>query len=151
VSKLKRKYNRARVVIEHQSLPWTLPEFRGAGIWNLSNNDNTDEVNEGDSDGFLTPPRPSSPLYRGGLYPGLRATKGPGSRARVPRCECSQCKLIDSRKGTSISPTFSDYDSIDPSQVTGLSEHQALVCMSHMFGFVLKDRTYGTSSDHIFC
>jgi hypothetical protein len=120
-------------------------------MWNLSSNDTMDEIYEDESDGFPLPPPPPPPLYRGGSYPGARATRGPGSRARVPRCECPQCKLVDSRKGTSISPTFSDYDSIDPSQVTGLSEHQALVCMSHMFGFVLKDRTYGTSSDHLFC
>ncbi|KAJ4292782.1 hypothetical protein N0V90_009445 [Kalmusia sp. IMI 367209] len=68
-----RKYNRARVVVEHQSLPWLLNEFES----NLS-----------------------------------------------------------------ISTTFGDYDSIKPSQTEGLTDHQALVCMSHMFGFVLKERSY---------
>jgi hypothetical protein len=121
-------------------------------VWHLSSNDDTDEVYRDDPGAFVLPPPPVPPSrYRGGSYPGVGTTGGPGSRARVPRCECSQCKLVDSRKGTSISPTFSHYDSIDPGQVKGLSKHQALVCMSHMFGFVLKDRAYGTSPDHTFC
>ncbi|OAK94707.1 P-loop containing nucleoside triphosphate hydrolase protein [Phaeosphaeriaceae sp. SRC1lsM3a] len=136
-----KKYNRARVVIEHQSLPWTLPEFSGTGAWFLSSSDTTEEVYRHDTSGFARPP-PLPPMYHGGSYPGVGAIRGPGSRARVPRCECSQCKLVDSRTGTSISPTFSDYDSIDPRQAMGLSQHQALVCMSHMFGFILKDRAY---------
>lgn len=46
------------------------------------------------------------------------------------------------KKDTYISGTFSDYDSIDPKTRESLSDHQYLLFMSHMFGFILKDRTY---------
>ncbi|KAJ8105713.1 hypothetical protein ONZ43_g7315 [Nemania bipapillata] len=43
-----------------------------------------------------------------------------GQRARAPRCECSKY----------------------PNETTELSEHQYMLCMSHMFAFILKDRIY---------
>lgn len=46
-----------------------------------------------------------------------------------------------------VSATFSDYDDINPNRSQGLSDHQALLCMSHMFGFVLKDRAHGKLPD----
>jgi hypothetical protein len=66
-----------------------------------------------------------------------------GKRARTPRCECSSCTNFDTVKENSISVTFGDYDAIDPKETGNLSEHQYLLCMSHMFGFILKDRAYG--------
>ena len=78
-------------------------------------------------------------LYR---YPG-REAPDLGKRSRAPRCECDRCTDFDTVKETRISTTFSDYETIHPKENEELSEHQYLVCMSHMFGFVLKDRTYG--------
>jgi hypothetical protein len=64
-------------------------------------------------------------------------------RARGPRCECARCKSLESGTEKYISTTFSNYDKMDPNKTQGLSDHQALICMSHMFGFILKDRVYG--------
>jgi arylamine N-acetyltransferase len=72
-----------------------------------------------------------------------------GERARGPRCECSRCTDSDTVKEKYISATFSDYDNIDPKETKELSEHQYMLCMSHMFGFILKDRTYGKSAQHL--
>ncbi len=68
-----------------------------------------------------------------------------GERARGPRCECNKCTDFNTLKERYISATFSDYDNIDPKETKNLSEHQYMLCMSHMFGFILKDRTYGNS------
>ena len=126
--------------MEHQSLPWTLSEFSSASEWDLSTTDDLHQVPRNPYSS-LPPPLYGKPFQHQGIGPVV-----PGSRARVPRCECFECKLVDSTKGATISLTFSDYDTLDPSQVKGLSEHQALLCMSHMFGFILKDRTYGMYS-----
>jgi hypothetical protein len=64
-------------------------------------------------------------------------------RSRVPGCECAECEDLEGVKEEYIKTTFSDYDDINPRETNELSEHQYLLCMSHMFGFVLKDRTYG--------
>lgn len=125
--------------MEHQSAPWTLREFSGGRDWVLSMTENFGQVPRNN---YGPPGRPPPPPGNSSEYQGT-GLAGPGSRARVPRCECFECKLVDSTKGASISLTFSNYDSLDPSQARGLSEHQALLCMSHMFGFILKDRTYG--------
>lgn len=45
-----------------------------------------------------------------------------------------------------MSATYSDYDYIEPKSTASITDHQALLCMSHMFGFVLKDRKYGMLS-----
>jgi hypothetical protein len=72
-----------------------------------------------------------------------RDDTGIGEKARTPRCECSSCTNFDTLKENCISVTFGDYDAIDPKETENLSEHQYLLCMSHMFGFILKDRAYG--------
>ncbi|KAH8776082.1 hypothetical protein F5882DRAFT_359889 [Hyaloscypha sp. PMI_1271] len=102
-----RKYNRTRVVVEHESQPWDGIEFESLFNWDL-----------GDDDTHI------------------------GERARTPRCECSSCINFDTVKDNCISVTFGDYNAIDPKETENLSEHQYLLCMSHMFGFVLKDRAY---------
>lgn len=66
-----------------------------------------------------------------------------GKRSRAPRCECQTCIDLDPTGTTYIATTFSDYDSINPRTPGGLSDHQYMLCMSHMFGFILKDRVYG--------
>ncbi|KAI0116462.1 hypothetical protein GGR51DRAFT_501417 [Nemania sp. FL0031] len=70
------------------------------------------------------------------------AEDGIGQTARAPRCECTMCKDIDATAERYISETFSDYDDIDPKDADELSEHQYLICISHMSGFILKDRNY---------
>jgi hypothetical protein len=97
------------VVIEHESLPWTLPDFDSMPDWDLKTSDN-DHI---------------------------------GERARGPHCECTQCTELGNVKEKYIKTTFSDYDNINPKEVKELSDHQSLLCMSHMFGFILADRTYG--------
>ncbi|KAI4863989.1 hypothetical protein F4820DRAFT_470922 [Hypoxylon rubiginosum] len=104
-----KKYNRARVVVEHESQPWERSEFRSTSRWDLDDDDDEVEIRE---------------------------------RVKTPHCECSSCTEVDARKELYISGTFSDYDNIDPKSSQTLSEHQCLVCMSHMFGFILKDRMY---------
>lgn len=64
-------------------------------------------------------------------------------RAKTPHCECKSCNQTKPGQETYVTGTFSDYDDIDPKRSQPLTEHQALICMSHMFGFVLKDRMYG--------
>jgi hypothetical protein len=66
-----------------------------------------------------------------------------GDRARAPRCKCSECGRIDAMTEKYIPATFSDYDNIDPNNTGELSDHQYMLCMSHMSGFILKDRVYG--------
>ncbi|PMD52866.1 P-loop containing nucleoside triphosphate hydrolase protein [Hyaloscypha bicolor E] len=102
-----RKYNRTRVVVEHESQPWDGSEFESLFNWDL-----------GDDDTDI------------------------GEKARTPRCECSSCINFDTVKDNCISVTFGDYDAIDPKETENLSEHQYLLCMSHMFGFIFKDRAY---------
>ena len=72
-----------------------------------------------------------------------------GQRARAPRCECSNCTHFDTVKGSRISVTFGDYAAIDPKETEQLSEHQFLLCASHMCGFILKDRAYGEFPQHL--
>lgn len=74
-----------------------------------------------------------------------------GDRARAPCCKCSKCRDIDTAAQKYISATFSDYDNIYPKDVSGLSEHQYMIFLSHMFGFILKDRAYGESANIIVC
>ena len=38
---------------------------------------------------------------------------------------------------------FSDYYAIIPHRQAQLSEHQYMLMASHMYAFILKDRTYG--------
>ncbi|KAK2808761.1 hypothetical protein FQN50_004433 [Emmonsiellopsis sp. PD_5] len=110
-----KRYNRARVVIEHESQPWSRSQFNSM-YWDLSEQEQ-----------------------------GIGKCKGEddlSERARAPRCECSRCIDFNAMKGVYRSVAFGDYDNIDPKETKGLSEHQYLLCMSHMFGFILKDRTY---------
>jgi len=72
-----------------------------------------------------------------------------GERARGPRCECSRCTDFATVEQKYVSATFSDYDNIDPKVTKELSSHQYMLCMSHMYGFILKDRTYGKFVQHL--
>jgi hypothetical protein len=57
-----------------------------------------------------------------------------GERSRGPHCECTRCTELGNVKEKYIITTFSDYDNINPKTTKELSEHQFLLCMSHMFG-----------------
>ncbi|TGJ83182.1 hypothetical protein E0Z10_g5584 [Xylaria hypoxylon] len=106
------QYSQSRVVVEHESQPWKKEEFGAMYTWLWSD---------------------------GEKVPGERAI---GERARAPCCKCSKCRNIDTAAQKYISALFSDYDNINPKEVNEISEHQYMICLSHMFGFILKDRTY---------
>jgi hypothetical protein len=106
--------------VEHRSLPWNNPEFCKVSDWNLSTR--------------------SEILH----YLLDKDTKDKvGERARIPRCECSKCGDANAAEEVYLKPTFRDYDNVDPEIVTGLCDHQYMLCASHMFGFILKDRMHG--------
>lgn len=85
---------------------------------------------------FAPPPPPPPP-------PGQLITVV-GESIRVARCECKDCQAHAASQETYLRLKFSDYREIDPTQEAGLTEHQYSIFPSHMFGFVLNDRTYGT-------
>ena len=66
-----------------------------------------------------------------------------GKNARGPRCECTQCASSEGMKAKYARVTFSGYDDIKPKETAELLDHQYLLLTSHMFGFILKDRSYG--------
>ena len=115
------QYSRARVVVEHESRPWNAKEFLDMHSWRFG-------CNSGHSKEDCAV---------------CNSLTGIGARARRARCECNICTnaLIPKEEYTPV--TFGDYDEIDPKKVKDLSEHQYLICGSHMFGFILKDRVYG--------
>jgi hypothetical protein len=107
------------VVVEHRSLPWTTEEFRSMVEWDLSSHCGITACS-------LC--RDSKHII--------------GERARSPQCGCIKCEN-SSAKEMYLATTFSDYEKIDPKVTKELSDHQYMLCASHLFGFVLKDRTYG--------
>lgn len=66
-----------------------------------------------------------------------------GKSMRAPRCECNECRFKTASEGTYGEERFRDYDRIDPALTDELTEHQYLLLPSHMFAFMLKDRTHG--------
>lgn len=64
-------------------------------------------------------------------------------RSRAAYCECGPCADFDAANGVYVLPTFKDYDDINPNAPGEISDRHYLLCMSHMYGFVLKDRVYG--------
>ncbi|KAH8708362.1 P-loop containing nucleoside triphosphate hydrolase protein [Phaeosphaeriaceae sp. PMI808] len=139
-----KSYERARVVVEHASLPWY-----SAGI-----------VSE--SSGSSPPPPPPPPM---GMPPPPPPPPPPSSSSspdssglidvipqydaftiqeslRVPRCECKECKPTFEPLEVYAKHKFTDYADINPKRVETLSEHQYLILSSHMYAFILKDRVY---------
>ncbi|KAI8947806.1 hypothetical protein F4801DRAFT_559359 [Xylaria longipes] len=134
-----KKYNRARVIIEHESQPWNRIGFTGP-------DDSKDSWPRG-MPLAMDPRGPEERRERLELDPMYTWYLGKmqidiGEGARSPRCECSVCKNIDTAGERYRPVSFSDYDKINPKDTSELSEHQYMLCMSHMFGFILKDRTY---------
>jgi hypothetical protein len=111
------------VVVEHRSLPWDTPEFSRILEWNLSTFCGIPDCN----------------LCK-------QSKHRVGERARIPQCECKRCEEANFGQEVYVKPTFSDYDNIDPELVKELSDHQYMLCASHMFGFILKDRVHGMLS-----
>lgn len=65
-----------------------------------------------------------------------------GISIRLARCECEECKEAPTVEDVHTM-LFSDYRIIDPEHLDGLTNHQYMLMTSHMFAFILKDRTYG--------
>jgi hypothetical protein len=67
-----------------------------------------------------------------------------GERARIARCECGACLDTSQRTENEVflRDRFADFDNLDPKKLTALTDDQAFLCDSHMFGFVLKDRVH---------
>lgn len=125
------QYTRARLVVEHASRPWTRNVFSTMKEWQLDNSGLSLEQRVGEFS-FLHQTREKSFL-----------NQKIGENARSPHCECIQCVASDILKTTFLFATYSDYDSISPKEIEKLIDHQYLLCSSHMFGFILKDRSYG--------
>jgi hypothetical protein len=121
------QYNASRVVVEHESQPWASEEFKLMKPYHLSIVCNVNDRNNQPTDCTVC----------------WNLQWVVGDRARVARCECKQCEDVESLDQRYIATPFSDYDDIIPKETKEMSEHQYLICMSHMYGFILKDRTYG--------
>ncbi|KAI1279408.1 hypothetical protein F5Y07DRAFT_42348 [Xylaria sp. FL0933] len=127
-----KQYNQARVVVEHESRPWEKEEARAHVESELPSHP-------------FGRPRPWNRVEPSGTFRWLFESNpkiSVGERARAPCCKCNKCSDIDTAAQKYIPATFSDYDNVDPKEVNELSEHQYMLCLSHMYGFVLKDRTY---------
>lgn len=66
-----------------------------------------------------------------------------GESTRLAHCECKGCQAHASSRETHLRLKFSEYREILPTKVERLSDHQYSILPSHMFAFVLNDRTYG--------
>ena len=66
-----------------------------------------------------------------------------GGNIRMARCECKQCNTATTSHESYPPTKFSDYQQIDPAKTEELTEHQYLLLPSHMYAFILKDRSYG--------
>ncbi|KAI0537930.1 hypothetical protein GGR58DRAFT_323861 [Xylaria digitata] len=128
-----KQYNQARVVVEHESQPWTKEE-PGASYRSLFESEGERATSER---AIIRKPINIKAVNRG-----VTEEEPIGERARAPCCKCSKCRDIDTAAQKYISAAFSDYDNIDPKEVSELSEHQYMIYLSHVFGFILKDRAY---------
>jgi hypothetical protein len=66
-----------------------------------------------------------------------------GQRTRKAQCPCKSCEAKSPRQQIVQSRIFDDYDKIDLSSQESLTDHQYLLCWSHVYGYVLKDRAWG--------
>ncbi|KAF2729989.1 hypothetical protein EJ04DRAFT_446105 [Polyplosphaeria fusca] len=67
----------------------------------------------------------------------------PGDTIRAPQCECKECVQSSAGKEIYTPKKFSDYVSFfKPNEREKLTDHQYLILSSHMYSFILKDRTY---------
>ncbi|KAH7077666.1 hypothetical protein BKA63DRAFT_489217 [Paraphoma chrysanthemicola] len=61
---------------------------------------------------------------------------------RIPHCECKECTTSVESQETYEQDKFHDYYTMVPSESVHPTEHQYMLMASHMFAFILKDRTY---------
>ena len=154
-------------MVEHETQPWLKKDFGGGPETRL----NEVPVPMPPPAALPPPPPPSMPPpppptgTRAPPQPAMRPQqhdilcvsegcrtcinlRGPiPERSRAPRCECTECEDLDGMKEKYCNTMFSDYYDINPTETKELSEHQYLLCDSHLFAFILKDRTHGK----IFC
>ncbi|KAL2808966.1 hypothetical protein BJX63DRAFT_374638 [Aspergillus granulosus] len=109
-----REFTRARVVIDHTSQPWFLKHAA---------NDFRDDKEA---------PLPVQTV------PGVEL----GERTRVPGCPCKSCHANETQQQGIQRRKFDDYDDIDLNVKTDLTDHQYMLCWSHVYAFVLKDRVW---------
>ncbi|KAL4878056.1 P-loop containing nucleoside triphosphate hydrolase protein [Aspergillus karnatakaensis] len=109
-----RDYNKARAVVDHASQPWTL--------------DNVQEASEG----VVFTPVSSVPGVELDEY------------IRIPRCACETCDEKDARKQDSglARRMFDNYDEIDLQRTAILTDHQYMLCPSHVYGVIVKDNIW---------
>ncbi|XPT04388.1 hypothetical protein M3J09_013467 [Ascochyta lentis] len=131
-----RSYKRARVVVEHASRPWEDGSAWGPDVDHLIPAASS-RVPErvpvpqfNNSFGRLPPPPPPPPI------PII------GASIRVARCECNDCRAAAASQKIYPRLKFSEYSNIDPTKESRLTEHQYSILPSHMFAFVLNDRSY---------
>ncbi|KAF3045326.1 hypothetical protein E8E11_003333 [Didymella keratinophila] len=122
-----RSYQRARVIVEHASRPWSEKAVWGTGLEQYT-------------------PASSKPVdpfaYPTPLEYGSTDTIVIGQSIREAECECKECAAAPVSQETYTRLKFDDYKNIDPVKVIELSEHQYRLLPSHMFAFILKDRAY---------
>ncbi|KAL4736596.1 hypothetical protein BDV11DRAFT_193452 [Aspergillus similis] len=107
-----REFNRARVVIDHTAQPWKL-----------------DQVTNHNSKVYV----PVTSVYDVDL----------GERTRMPKCPCKACDENEAHRQHGVQRRiFDNYDNIDVNMRDNLTEHQYMLCASHVYGFVLKDRVW---------
>jgi hypothetical protein len=92
----------------------------------------------------------TAPWFSGGLeidhHVPDRATEQIRQSIRVPRCECKDCRDEIDLQEIYAKEKFGDYHAIIPGAEPELPWHQCMLMSSHMFAFILKDRTYGKSN-----
>jgi hypothetical protein len=77
----------------------------------------------------------------------ITSQDGVDEATRLARCECKDCRVSYDLQETYDKKPFSDCLDIVPRDVEALEPQQYKIMASHMFAFVLKDRTYGTFLD----
>jgi hypothetical protein len=112
------QYERARCVVDHVRGPVSTRNTRKP-------------------EGFQVPPPPPPPFYGS-----VGTDRKLGAGARRPRCRCDTCETAYLETTNYVMLTFANYDDINPRETKELTEHQYLICYSHLFGFILKDRVF---------
>ncbi|KAJ5711737.1 ATPase AAA-type core [Penicillium malachiteum] len=65
-----------------------------------------------------------------------------GKRTRKPTCPCATCKANGPTQHDVERRLFDNYDSIDLQGQEVITDHQYLLCRSHVYAYVLKDRAW---------
>ena len=62
---------------------------------------------------------------------------------RVASCECYHCEELKTSQESHDKERFGDYHVIQPKSPDLISDHQYMLMTSHVYAFMLKERTYG--------